>query len=189
MYGGAYLQRDNCVSKSVGLALQLEVNVPCQLCFTLYLRAIFQVQSPGDLYLKGRFNRRFFALPVWASHIWRGLYMEGLIFRILRYFDAANLISGNFSRYGLLPRFIYISPGRVQKCYFEPFFSIHVIHIITNLGIGQDLFMKQLRTKPDLATHRLQYVTYVNIGSGTQKEVRFIPLGEGGRRLRNKALF
>ena len=44
--------------------------------------------------------------------------------------------------YGLLPRFIYISPGRVQKRYFEPFFSIHVIHVITNLGTGYDLFMK-----------------------------------------------
>ena len=30
-----------------------------------------------------------------------------------------------------------------------------------------------MRTIPDLATHRLQYVTYVNIGSGTQKAVRF----------------
>ena len=44
--------------------------------------------------------------------------------------------------YGLLPRFIYICPGRVQKRYFEPFFSIHVIHVITNLGVGYDLFMK-----------------------------------------------
>ena len=43
--------------------------------------------------------------------------------------------------YGLLPRFIYISPGRVQKRYSEPFLSIHVIHVITNLG-GYDLFMK-----------------------------------------------
>ena len=36
------------------------------------------------------------------------------------------------SSYGLLPRFIYISPGRVQKRYFEPFFRIHVVHVITN---------------------------------------------------------
>ena len=28
----------------------------------------------------------FFALPVWGAYIWRGLYMEGLIFGILRYF-------------------------------------------------------------------------------------------------------
>ena len=53
--------------------------------FTLYLRAIFQVQAPGGLYLEGRFNGGFFALPVWGAYIWRGLYMEGLIFGILRY--------------------------------------------------------------------------------------------------------
>ena len=47
------------------------------------------------------------------------------------------------SSYGLLLRFIYISaPGRVQKRYFEPFFSIQVIHVITNLGVGYDLFKK-----------------------------------------------
>ena len=27
----------------------------------------------------------FFALPVWGAYIWRGLYIEGLIFGILRY--------------------------------------------------------------------------------------------------------
>ena len=52
--------------------------------FTLYLRAIFQVQAPGGLYLEGRFNGGFLALPVWGASIWRGLYMEGLIFGILR---------------------------------------------------------------------------------------------------------
>ena len=39
----------------------------------------------GRLYLEGRFNGRFFALQVWGAYIWRGLYMEGLIFGILRY--------------------------------------------------------------------------------------------------------
>ena len=33
--------RENFVSKSIGLALLLEVNLPFLLCFTLYLRAIF----------------------------------------------------------------------------------------------------------------------------------------------------
>ena len=37
------------------------------------------------LYLEGRFNGGFFALPVWGAYIWRGLYMEGLIVEILRY--------------------------------------------------------------------------------------------------------
>ena len=63
----------------------MEVNLPFLLCFTLYLRAIFQVQAPGGLYLEGRFNGEFFALPDWGAYIWRGLYMEGLIFGILRY--------------------------------------------------------------------------------------------------------
>ena len=72
------------MSKSIGLALQLEVNLPFLLCFTLYLRAISQVQAPGGLYLEGRFNGGLFALPVSAAYIWRGLYMEGLILGILR---------------------------------------------------------------------------------------------------------
>ena len=42
-------------------------------------------KPPGGLYLEGRFNGGFFALPVWGAYIWRGLYMEGLIFGILRY--------------------------------------------------------------------------------------------------------
>ena len=43
--------------------------LPFLLCFTLYLRAIFQVQDLGGLYLKGRFNGEFFALPVYWAYI------------------------------------------------------------------------------------------------------------------------
>ena len=32
--------------------------------------------------MEGWFNGGIFALPVWGAYIWRGLYMEGLIFRI-----------------------------------------------------------------------------------------------------------
>ena len=84
IFGGAYLRREICVLKLIGLALHLEVNLPFLFCFTLYLRAIFQVQAPGGLYLEGRFNGGFFALPVWGAYIWTGLYMKGLIFGILR---------------------------------------------------------------------------------------------------------
>ena len=57
------------------------------LCFTLYLRAIFQVQAPGRLIFEGRFNRGFFTLPVfWLIFGGAYLCMEGLIFGILRYF-------------------------------------------------------------------------------------------------------
>ena len=41
--------------------------------------------SPRGLYLEGRFSGGFFALRVWGAYIWRSLYMEGLIFGILRY--------------------------------------------------------------------------------------------------------
>ena len=55
-------------------------------------------KSPGGLYLEGRFNGGFFALPVWGAYIWRGLYMEGLIFGILRFLvmklvDSYNILS------------------------------------------------------------------------------------------------
>ena len=49
------------------------------LCFTLYLTEISKYKPPGGLYLEGRFNGGFFALPDWGAYIWRGLYMEGLI--------------------------------------------------------------------------------------------------------------
>ena len=52
-YEGAYLRREICISKSIGLALYLEVNLPFFLCFTLYLRAIFQVQAPGEVIFGG----------------------------------------------------------------------------------------------------------------------------------------
>ena len=57
--------------------------------FTLFYFAFesnfFQVQAPGRLIFGGGFNGGFFALPDWGGYIWRGLYMEGLIFGILRY--------------------------------------------------------------------------------------------------------
>ena len=59
IFGGAYLRREICVSKSIELALYLEVNLPFLLCSTLYLRAIFQVQAPGGLIFGGAYFRNF----------------------------------------------------------------------------------------------------------------------------------
>ena len=53
IFGGAHLRRERCVSKSIGLVLLLEVNLPFLLCFTLFLRAIFLVRAPGGLFLEG----------------------------------------------------------------------------------------------------------------------------------------
>ena len=84
IFGGAYLRTKICVSKSIELALSLEVNLPFLLCFTLYLRAIFQVQG-GLIYIwRGDLMKGFFAFPDWGAYIWRSLYKEGLIFGILR---------------------------------------------------------------------------------------------------------
>ena len=84
LFGGAYLWTEICVSKSTGLALKLEGNLPFLLCFTLYLSAIFKYKPPAGLYLEWRFNGGFFALRVWGAYIWRGLYKEGLNFGMLR---------------------------------------------------------------------------------------------------------
>ena len=85
IFGGAYLRREIFVSKLIWLALQLEVNLLFLLCFTLYLRVIFQVQAPGGLIFGGAIDWRVFCITVWGAYIWRGLYMEGLIFGILQY--------------------------------------------------------------------------------------------------------
>ena len=74
IFGGAYVRREICVSKSIGLALWLEVNLPFLLCFTLYLRASCKYKSPGEgggggIYLEGRFDGGFLSLRVW-----RGLF-------------------------------------------------------------------------------------------------------------------
>ena len=45
----------------------------------------FQVQAPRGAYIR-RINltEGFFVLGFWGAYTWTGLYMEGLIFRILR---------------------------------------------------------------------------------------------------------
>ena len=93
IFGGAYIRGSlsregklhfevDCASVTVGRKFTVVL-----LYFTLYLRAISKYKPPGGLYLEGGFNARFFALQVWGgggAHIWRGLYMERLIFGILR---------------------------------------------------------------------------------------------------------
>ena len=54
----------------------------------------FPSTSTRGLYLEGRFNGGSFALPVWRAYIWRGLYMEGLIFGILRYLGTGLSLRG-----------------------------------------------------------------------------------------------
>ena len=53
IFGGAYLWREISVSQAIGLALQLERNLPVLLCFTSYLRAISKYKPPGGLIFGG----------------------------------------------------------------------------------------------------------------------------------------
>ena len=64
-------------------------------CFVLLcIRGqIPSTSPPGGLYLEGRFNGGFFALPVWGAYFWRGLYTEGLIFGILRYMYLKDCVT------------------------------------------------------------------------------------------------
>ena len=83
IFGGAYLQKEICISKSIGLDLKLEVNLPFLLCFTSYLRTtIFQVQAPVGAYIwrgdltKGFLRYRFGGLIFGGAYTWRGLFSE-----------------------------------------------------------------------------------------------------------------
>ena len=61
--------------------------------FYLVFEGNFQVQAPGDLYMEGRFNGRFFALQVWGP-----------------IFEGAYTRTGSFSEfYGILHEPIYLS--------------------------------------------------------------------------------
>ena len=68
----------------------MEGDLPFLLCFALYLRAISGYKPPGGLIFGGPIKRRVFCVTsfffFWGGggYIWRGLYMEGLIFGILR---------------------------------------------------------------------------------------------------------
>ena len=45
----------------------------------------FQVQAPGGAYIwRDDLTEVFLRYDFWGAYIWRGLYMEGLIFVILR---------------------------------------------------------------------------------------------------------
>ena len=61
------------------------------LSFTLYLRAIFQVQAPGGLIFGGGDLAEGFCVTGLGAYFWRGLYTEGVIFGILRYIKSAGV--------------------------------------------------------------------------------------------------
>ena len=81
IFGGAYLRREICVLKSIGLAYSSKEIY--RFCFVLLcIRGHFPSTSPwgggggGGLYLEGCFIGGCFALQVWGAYKWRGLFSE-----------------------------------------------------------------------------------------------------------------
>ena len=79
IYGGQFAFQN----RDIGLALWLKVNLMFLLCFTLHLRAIFQVQAPGGLIIiwrgnltEGFLQYRFGGLIFGGAYTWRGLFLE-----------------------------------------------------------------------------------------------------------------
>ena len=68
----------------------------------------------GGLYLEGRFNGRFLALPVWGAYIWRGLYMEGLIFGILRYTSCWEVQVTGYNHWGTFCGYLQLSQEKLK---------------------------------------------------------------------------
>ena len=73
IFGEAYVRREICVSKSIGLAYSWKEIY--RFCFVLLrTRGQFPSRRPrGGLYWEGRFNGGFLALQVKGAYIWRGL--------------------------------------------------------------------------------------------------------------------
>ena len=46
------------------------------LCYFVFEGNFPSTSPAGGLYLEGRFNGGFFALPVWGAYAWRGLFSE-----------------------------------------------------------------------------------------------------------------
>ena len=90
IFGGAYIRRGlstagNLRFKINWASLIVGSKFTAFALFSSVFEGNFPSTSSRGLYLEGRFNGGFFALPVWGAYFWRGLYMEGLIFEILRY--------------------------------------------------------------------------------------------------------
>ena len=90
MFGGANIRRGlstegNLRFKIDRASLIVGSKITVFALFYFVFGGNFPSTSPGGLIFGGRFNGGFFVLPVWGAYIWKGLYMEGLIFGILRY--------------------------------------------------------------------------------------------------------
>ena len=88
IFGGAYIRRGLSMEGNLRFEIdRASLFVGSKFTGFALFYSVFEGNFP--LNLEGRFNGGFFALPVWGAYIWRGLYIEGLIFGILRYAKGA----------------------------------------------------------------------------------------------------
>ena len=95
IFGGAYVRRKICVSKSIGLACSGKEIY--HFCFVLLcIRGqIPSTSPPGDVYSEERFNGGFFCVTILG-----GLYLEELIHggAYFQNFTVANLVYTYFEK-------------------------------------------------------------------------------------------
>ena len=76
IFGEAYVRREICVSKFIGLAYSWKKIYTVFALFYSVFEGNFQVQDPGGLYSEGRLNGGLFALRVLGVYTWRGVFSE-----------------------------------------------------------------------------------------------------------------
>ena len=77
LFGGTYVRREICVSKSIRLACRgKEIYHFCNVLLCIQGQ-IPSTSPPGGLYSEGLFNGRLFALRFGGAHIWTGFYITG----------------------------------------------------------------------------------------------------------------
>ena len=84
IFRGAYVRREICVSKLTGLACNGKEMY--HFCFVLLcIRGQIPSTSPPGAYIRrDDLTEGFLRYDFGGAYIWKGLYMEGLIFGILR---------------------------------------------------------------------------------------------------------
>ena len=80
IFGGAYLWREICISKSIGLTYSWNEIYHFSLCLTLYLRAISKYKPPGGAYIWRRNLSKGFLCYEFGGLIHGGAYFGILLY-------------------------------------------------------------------------------------------------------------
>ena len=92
IFGGAYIRRGLCAEINLRFKIDraspiVGKKLPFLLCFTSYLRAIFQVQATGGAYIWRGDLTVGFCVTGLGAYIWRGSFLEFYGIQLLRSFS------------------------------------------------------------------------------------------------------